>query len=232
MSRQLKEVLSWRLVTELWRRRPNTFLLLETHPGGGTYDCLTLLDRRSASSARSLYINREGSVTATAKSGKSRFWPDWVERMLIASPDGLLKEVSTALGLPTSGRLPPSIPATLVFRFVSDFLTHSLGHRVQWECRNGFLDTSGYGGGRREEWFSQFSKIGTRPRPQKMASDSSWADAYYYWFLVCDGEPKLCLSTDGNAFKRSGEVFDLALLYQAKRRIWPLITTVALDLLP
>ena len=41
--RQLEEVLSWRIVTELWRRFPSDFTLIEAHPGGGQSDCLMLV---------------------------------------------------------------------------------------------------------------------------------------------------------------------------------------------
>lgn len=41
-SRQLREALTWKLVSELHRRHPGKFTVIETHPGGGQYDCLSL----------------------------------------------------------------------------------------------------------------------------------------------------------------------------------------------
>ena len=41
-NKQLIEIASWRIVSELYRRHPGKFKIIETHPGGGQYDCLSL----------------------------------------------------------------------------------------------------------------------------------------------------------------------------------------------
>ena len=46
MNRQLVEIASWKIVSELTRRYPGKFTVLETHPGGGQYDCLSLYDKK------------------------------------------------------------------------------------------------------------------------------------------------------------------------------------------
>jgi hypothetical protein len=42
INRQLIEIASWRLISDICRRYPETFTIIETHPGGGLYDCLSL----------------------------------------------------------------------------------------------------------------------------------------------------------------------------------------------
>jgi len=42
MNRQLVEIASWRIVSELMRRYPRKFHVIETHPCSGQYDCLAL----------------------------------------------------------------------------------------------------------------------------------------------------------------------------------------------
>jgi len=42
MNSQKREISSWKIVSELMRRFPNKFTVIEAHPSGGTYDCLSL----------------------------------------------------------------------------------------------------------------------------------------------------------------------------------------------
>ena len=59
ISKQVIEALSWKLVSELHRRHPKKFTVIETHPGGGMYDCLCLYAVNESTSIASL--NRAGS---------------------------------------------------------------------------------------------------------------------------------------------------------------------------
>jgi hypothetical protein len=56
--------------------------------------------------------------------------------------------------------------------------------------------------------------------------------AYYYWFLVKNDKPMLCLSADGVVFSRDGKSHDLMTQYQKQRGVWRLIAEIAVDLLP
>lgn len=227
-NRQLDEALSWRLITELWRRFPDRFALLETHPGGGQYDCLSLAEYNQGLCSI-LDINRAGSVHVHF--GRNpQSWSNWTDRML-ADSSSFLDDIETAIGLIHSMPLPSSTPTTIAIRFVCEFLTHTLGRLEHWECRNGFCDTSGYGGGKREAFFSCFPGIATEPRPKTFA-DGNLKQAYLYWFILKSGEPLLCLDTDGRLYKKNGEVHDLAAIYGKYKRVWPMIAEVAIELLP
>ena len=39
----LTELASWTLATEVMRRAPELLRIIETHPGGGQYDCLSMV---------------------------------------------------------------------------------------------------------------------------------------------------------------------------------------------
>ena len=101
----------------------------------------------------------------------------------------------------------------------------------RWECRNGFCDTSGFGGGRREQFFKDFPKIDAAFSLVEFANGRIDA-AYLYWFLLRNGEPAACLDTNGRLYKTNGDVHDLVAIYGKHRRIWPVIAEVALDLMP
>jgi hypothetical protein len=54
INKQLMEIASWRLLTEMVRRSPD-LRIYELHPGGGQYDCL-------AKDAKPLIYSREIST--------------------------------------------------------------------------------------------------------------------------------------------------------------------------
>jgi len=235
ISRQLEEVLSWRFVTELWRRFPMRFTLIEAHPGGGQYDWLALVTKDQTPQF-AIDVNRgEGNVHLH----KEEFGlgdgiivhPDWADRMLHSSPDDFLDDISHEVGLAPPRKLPPSTSETIVYRFISDFLTHSIGRLESWECRNGYADTSGYGGGKRHSLFEKFPSLCKADHPVK-TNPFLREDAYSFWFIIRNDDPVLCLDTNGVARGLDGTEYDLVNMYKRNPRIWPLIFKMANDLLP
>ncbi|HEY0982936.1 MAG TPA: hypothetical protein VGE80_12465 [Schlesneria sp.] len=176
-ARQLEESLSWRLITELWRRFPDRYALIETHPGDGQYDCLSLVEF-SDDLHSVLDINRGGGSVHVHCGRSPQSWAAWPDRML-ADSCGFLDEIGAAIGLTTPEQLPKSTTTTITFRFISEFLTHAIGRLEQWQCRNGFCDTSGFGGGKREEWFNCFPGLITHDLPKRLANGGV-ASAYCY----------------------------------------------------
>lgn len=226
-SKQLKATISWRIVTELWRRFPDEFLLLETHPGGGQYDCLSFYLRQNCHQSV-LQINRGGSLHVRLGNDVESY-PDWCERMLI-DPVTYLDEITRSIGYEVPSPLPSSTPATLAFRYISEILTHTIGRREHWECRNGFLDSSGWEGGKREDWFALFPT--TESETAAQLPERSLDPAYAYWFLLKNGDPVLCLDTDGRLHQQDHSMCDLSALYSRTHKIWPLIAETALEELP
>jgi hypothetical protein len=234
-SRQLEEVLSWRIIAELWRRFPRKFTLIEAHPGGGSYNCLGLVTKGS-SPQFAIDVNRDGGSVHIHKaafglSDDMTIISNWVSRMLQPKPERFLDEIAKEARLVTPKKLPPSTPATIVYRFIADFLTHSAGRLDKWECRNGYEDTSGYGGGKRENLFKQFPNL---RKDDSLRHTMLFLEQYEYnfWFLLKNETPVLCLDTSGMAYRTDGTSYDVGRMYKGKRRIWPLIFEVAGDVLP
>ena len=235
VCRQYEEALSWRLMTEMLRRFPDVFRLIEAHPGGGLGDCLALINKRGQPTIV-MDVNRNGGsvhINAYADGTNAGYEviSDWQRKMTQSSASDFLDELAQALRLEVPHTLPPSTQETIVYRFIADFLTHAVGRLSRWECRNGYCDTSGFGAGKRVEWFEKFP--GLQNNEDLRHSEPFIGEyAYNFWFLLQDDEPKLCLDTAGMAYRLDGKSHDLTDLYAQYRRIWPMIFRVAGDLLP
>jgi len=235
MSRQLEEIASWRLITELWRRFPERFDLVEAHPGGGQYDCLALLTKEQNPSV-AIDVNRGGGSVhvhrdALGLDGEMAVYPDWLRRMLGPTPAGLLDDIARTARLEVPKKLAASTSASLVYRYISEFLAHSICRLENWECRNGVEDSSGYGGGVRRQFFERFPLI-RKQDDEKYGAPIPGKHARNFWFLVRNGEPILCLDTGGRVIRLDGSSHDLLSMYGRSRRVWPLICETALDVLP
>ncbi len=238
INRQLEEILSWRFVTEIFRRFPNKFTIIEAHPCSGQYDCLVLvLKDRNHTLNFAIDVNRGGGSyhvhQPTFGIGDNIIlYANWVVKMLGSSPAKFLDKVVSDVRLQIPQKLPISSPETITYRFISDFLTHSIGRLDKWECRNGFFDSSEYSG-INKGWFENFPYLlqkDTGARNLKWCNDKSYA--YNFWFLLKNSEPMLCLNKQGKAYDKRNNVYDLSILYKENRRIWSLITQVAGNILP
>ena len=232
-SRQLIEAASWRLVAEILRRHPH-LQVVETHPGGGQYDCLSILLEGDASGPDSqIALNRFGGVHFFAGADRHHRWPEfWNDHLSASDPARVVREVCAKAGLPAVRRLPASTPAVVVYRFIAAFMATSVLGRESWECRNGYNDSSGMEGSYvRREWFGSFPAALARLSVQ-LPDDPVGEPACRFWFICKSGKPQLCLETTGLAWDLEGPEFDVMKLYRARRRIWPVVSFVARDLLP
>ena len=120
----------------------------------------------------------------------------------------------------------------MAYRVISAFLAHAMFGRVNWECRNGYLDSSGMSGGRRDELFEHFPSARQR-LAVRQAGDMLDIPAYRFWFLMRNDQPLLAIeATNGTAWDTSGRETDLFARYRRHRRIWPVVWGVASHLLP
>jgi hypothetical protein len=222
-------------MTELWRRFPNHFDLIEAHPSGGLSDCLVLMTK-TENPTFAIDVNRGGGSVHIHKhafgvDGDMIIHSDWMSKMLGETPKNYIDEIANETRLAQPDKLPSSTPTTITYRYISDFLTHSVSRVETWYCLNGFNDSSGHVGGVRDQLFKQFPALHDRDVLRQCPPRHGHYE-YNYWFLVRNGDPVLCLDTNGRLFSTNGECYDLKSLYEQKRRIWPLIYETAGNVLP
>ena len=232
MNDQLIEILSWRIVSKLCRCYPQKLTVIETHPGGGQYDCLTIVSDKGQHIAD---FNRKGSFhvfnSLDGRPVKNHSMDIWREMIHSEDNKAVLDRICKNVGLPIPKKLPPSTPKSIVYRFISDFLSHSIFGLRRWECINGFCDTSG------DEYFviDDFEKFHSSAKERlrvRLPNDFLKNPAYRFWFLLENGKPLICLETTGLVWVKRRKHHNLMDLYRKKRRIWPMIMEVAGNILP
>lgn len=227
MNRQTVEIASWRIVSELFRRYPDEYQLIETHPCSGQYDCLTLIRRKECVAS----FNRLGSFTVFGPNGKFDQMDIW---RLMGEQDNVinvLDNVCRMLDLEIPKGLPASNPQTVTFRFVSAFLSHSIFGKDKWECRNGYLDTAGMETCGPRKDFEHFPFLNEQLRNHSSQGHLSHP-AYEFWFLRKNHKPQMCLNVAGKAWLPKGEEFNLVKQYKTGKGIWSVVGKVAGHLLP
>jgi hypothetical protein len=226
MNRQLTEVASWRIVCELFRRFPGKFQVIETHPGGGMYDCLSIF----SNTRHVADFNRAGSFHVfDSTSGQSPLdiWHLLAEEEIPT----VLDQVCRILELQVPTKLPPSTADVIVYRFIATLLGHSVFGKDEWECRNGYFDSSGMVECGIHPAFDLFLEAKNRARVS-LSGDLLQIPAYRFWFIKKNGIPVICLETTGTVWNADGQSFDLTAHYKKEKRIWPIVWTVAGHLLP
>jgi hypothetical protein len=154
------EATTWLLVADLMRRHEKAqgLRVIETHPGGGTYDCRTILQPTLHEFGSKVDLNlASGNLHVHVPMGKPRrpkplpeiagFAPlPYVEAMLRAEHRmQVVQCVEALVGLPSVRKSPATTRQALVYRLMAEIAFRAMfdGPRVRWE--NGRFDTSGYG---------------------------------------------------------------------------------------
>jgi hypothetical protein len=214
-SRMLREVLSWKLASEFHRRHPSGLSIIETHPGGGQYDCLTFIRQGKVLA----HLNRVGSFTPMEAPTAVISWDQIWKRGLMEDGIGeVLDQMSRSCGLPVPAKLPSTNRESLTYRVMAGIISSLVFDASGWEWRNGQEDTSGDGNQLvRDRWLSLFPDMKNQ-EPLPDGEDFSGNTKYSFWFLVCDGIPVLRVTRDAICDGRGGGI-NLMDSYQSGRRI-------------
>lgn len=198
---------SWDIAWRLVRACPD-LRVYETHPGGGQYDCLTLI-----SPTVKIDINRVGSIHVHHSPGGEAIplipAERWLERSReTAGTQALADEVLAFCRVPAGKH--PATPHGLTYRVIARVLAAQEYDSHSWDARSQFDDTAGYGGGIR--W----------PLP---SPDMNQIAANQLWVVVRDTEPVSWL-WDGWLWTNAGERLSLFGRFQARSSIGELASLV------
>lgn len=190
-SRPISQALAWWIGAELVRRHPEELRIIETHPGGGQYDCVSVY--RVAGDAAEpevvVHMNVDAGAHLTHQSWFSeedaeRF--NWLEVLLTQDRRNyVVAQLEQAEGLTSPKRTPTTTSASIGPLVISAFLQRSLLGPARWRADNGVADSSSYGAAVRDALF------------EKMPDSRLWASSapaagfgmaeYRFWFLSREG---------------------------------------------
>lgn len=199
----LTEALSWGLAARLARRHPE-LRITEEHPGGGQYDCLTIVGRGEGNFDH-IHLNRVGSGFLWAGGGWTWAWRGiWDELATKGDFRFGVQLLEHHAGLHRIRNTPPAQGHTVAYRLIAGVLMAGIGGRA-WRASYDF-------GG--ETW-TGMSVPDWIPRPGGS------------WLLHRNDEPVLAIDCDaGLAVRVDGATFELLPEYAKDRRINALLPAV------
>lgn len=200
---------SWWIASEIVRRHPE-LRIVETHPGGGQYDCLTLAAGTHANPSSLIDLNRVGSIHVHTDSSFEAL--RWNEVLTARGGHDVVRAVESAAGLTAPRQAPATGPRTLIYRLLARTLTSLVDDRHAWDARSGQVDSSGYGGGARPE-LEQFPSVVEELRSVH-PDDLFGLPAYRFWILLRGQDPLAVLDTDGHAHFTDRPPHDLLPVYR------------------
>ncbi|MCK5862705.1 MAG: hypothetical protein KAH38_09485 [Candidatus Hydrogenedentes bacterium] len=231
---QLNDNLSWRVMCEVMRYAPGRFILLETHPGGGMYDCLSLYDKEGT---HFVDFNRAGRIHFwtilrgdTLLPNNNIIDPIDYKREIQkgVSSKEIVDKICEAIDVPYQKKHPQSDTTVIMMRYIAAFMSHAAFGIYRWTCQNGYYDSSGLLGSQiQHEFFLKFP-LASQSLSSYDRSRTSFDTAYHFWFLCRNGKPRLCLNTRGTLFDRHDNEYDLISLYQEENRsMWRVVGKTA-----
>jgi hypothetical protein len=216
------EPLAWRFLTVLYRRHHRHLGgISEMHPGMGMYDVRALF---LPNGEPVVMINLGASLATKSSRPMSVKGQDLWPRLAAEGFDGLLDEVSGALGLPEDAGEPTAV---WTYRFLGSFLQAAAFHRPRWRCVMEQHDSSGMAGGGPCGFVDLF--------PGARAAFEEWVGprlygtpGYFFWCLMRDDEATLLVDTTGRLWSREGQIALLPDVAKASAyRTWEMTTRAA-----
>ena len=222
VNKQLKEIITWKILSQFVRRYPDRFRIIETHPCSGQYDCISVY---SSSGEHVADFNRNGRLHIFQDDYPKKAADIW-QMLVVEQFQDALDLLCHALGLKIPKHRPASTPSVISYRFMSACLSFSCFGYNRYKWVNGILDTSGFDGGVRKE-FSRFKDASDHLRRltegmSEAAKQFPGHPAYDFWFLLMNDNPVLCVHTEGLVFKYDDQN-DLVKMYKKHKRLFPLV---------
>jgi hypothetical protein len=200
------------------RRHPSTTRILHTQPGGGQYDCLTIVS--ATGDEGHIDLNRNGRIHLVqrfdGRPGNESEPIEW-DDYLLADPRTFVDDLERAIGLPTPPHVPPSTSRTLTYRVLAALAVTAFKSVHPIEIQPGYWDTSGWSGGPNDALDSFPAIPDVLRRPDR--DDPHGGAGKRFWAVLRDGVPILALEEDeGMAWApHHDESFDLMDYFEHSR---------------
>lgn len=228
----LKSALSWAIVAEIIRRHGDreTLRVLQTHPGGGQYDCLSFYRLRDCTAGVYAPGNAIALGDVNRQSGNFRTWIGpwqdsypWLDEWLTAiDPSAVVDRICELTDLSPIKQVPVTSRQTFGIRLISALVGVRALQRDYLDVRMGYIDSSGIGGSGTDKLLREFTALLSDETGQ-----AGMGQAAACW-MVYKGDEKQLLGvvrTDGFISSASDcrQAHDLYHSYRVKRQIEPVL---------
>lgn len=170
----IREATTWKIVAGLDERFNHQLKVIETHPGGGQYDCISLVDTRNGRNQTVIDLNRNGSIHILHGNKEGPIADGW-ERAENGQLNEVIRDIGNFANL-TQRNIARNSSWSLFARSIELFMR--AGETSRWE--NGHLDASDATSVR----YQRYDKMHI-PHPQiNESGDFLQHAAYSDWFLI------------------------------------------------
>ncbi|KAB1950061.1 TY-Chap2 family putative peptide chaperone [Brevibacterium linens] len=215
---------SWWVASELIRRHPE-LELIETHPGGGLYDCLSVLSNEG-SAKLDIDLNRNGRIhihSATPSWFDSTRWDirhpvEWSTELEQEDRRRIPRFLEDAAGLRPPSQTPVTTSKTLTCRAIYHLLLFALNEAEYWDIRNGKLDSSGMYSDSERPYFEGIESAQIALRQSRPLGWKANVPRYDFWGVLRDGKCLGLLQIDGTLHRPNAEPVNLMKIYNANKR--------------
>ena len=161
----VSNAISWQLAVGLLRHAEENLTIRETHPGGGQYDCLEIVDGDTPNPSPSyLTINRCGSIHFMRSGAASVPDEVWDEPRTHGAFSKFSREMLELAGLTWRSDARRSDRSLLTVRVIAEVVATTALTATPWDARAAFHDSSGPGGSSVAEGATRgFPGVGSAP---------------------------------------------------------------------
>ena len=140
VPRRLKESLSWEVASEVVRRHPGQLMLAELQPGGGQYDCLSIL-RIDRQDAETVHLNRnpKGHLNVPMRDSFD-VRPNWTQVLLAENRPELIQIIERQLLLQSPSHTPETTSKSIGYRLLSSLISSHVHNKTNLFATHGWYD--------------------------------------------------------------------------------------------
>ena len=180
VPRRIREALSWEISAELVRRHPDELMLAELHPGGGQYDCMTIVSLRDHSKAFLNRINKGHIDVALRDSLDDR--PNWTQVLLADNRRDVVELIEGDLNLVGPKETPLTTSRSIGYRVIAEVISQKALSKNSLFASHGWFDGEMYELNAKMKMFDALPLAAAALRSFS-ASELFRSPAANYWFI-------------------------------------------------
>lgn len=142
VPRSLKESLSWEISSQLVRRHPEELMLAELQPGGGQYDCMTIVSLRGEEMS---FMNRisKGHINVALRDTLDDR-PNWTQVLLADDRRTVVELIERHMGLVAPQETPLTTSRSIGYRVIAEMILQKALSKNSLFASHGWYDGEMY----------------------------------------------------------------------------------------